>query len=895
MDATLVARELEMTLLAKVLESRYVDASSNLTMPAAALLHLMRAYLGPEIDLRDLQSAAASSQMLELTSYMREYRVADVASAQGVKLSLHHWNPLAASRSPFEALLAAHADRPRPPIAATTFRGGLLGTKPVTFEICNEGYGAGHDVQVRGIDAPDWVTTSVNGRKVTVAASPTQAGVYSGTLTVHTNANDVPVQLCTQSAAFTLLDRDELTLEELLTVHPDIDRNATITLIEAHLARLRFERLPGGVFIRRGVHVQSQRVDHWWLSTSAITGGSLPASGYPAEFTVYADEGAKTDKYAVKVTAQHGQLGGDLGELFDLLDIQDGQKLQLAPYKGGFKATFSPAEPWRTAAGHTYWLQGPLAAVIQQPDVLDSLLRLSDDKNVTVNLLLSGDGGEELPADLTRQHRAGRLTIRWTPARLPYRLIVCGEDHSMYLPPHGGLQRPATPPQALWEASAPLLGLDFREQAWQRGRGDGAGEGGLLDLELSVAMARLAEALKPASTPDTPPEISVLQREQLSSQLPRVAAELRVHVRPVLAAPHLQGLQLSAPQVNAAGNGYRVTVGGYLVARHQDIGRQREWARYLGGLYGGVIHHSQLRKLVEAFTGQSIEPTSFVTASLDVMGWAGNGYRRPRQGWEPTKRELVPFAGEVIAHLGQDAGLDWLRRNVAASEEQLSRAVGKASAALPSDASPAPARTLPDRKSKVPATNHAQGSRPPSKPNSRETSKKTPALPEVTFAPLTTLSETLPDPRTASALAVKDAVKRLVVAEGPMTEDGLIRRYAALARLNPVQVRSRTLDAAQMAEIAGDVLRRTARDHTEYLVPGQTVRLRERGARQPEDIPLSEWRLLFHSLRVKPDNSTEAEAFSVATSAFRFGNAGASVRPVIMHAWRTVAQVDHSN
>ncbi|MFD1732171.1 hypothetical protein ACFSC4_15640 [Deinococcus malanensis] len=386
-------------------------------------------------------------------------------------------------------------------------------------------------------------------------------------------------------------------------------------------------------------------------------------------------------------------VGREFAELFDLLDVQEGQKLTLNPFQGGFKATLSPAEPWRTAVGHTYWLQGPREAVLAQKDVLEFLLRRSDDKNITVNLLLCGEG--DLPVDLVRQHRAGRLTIRWAEAALPYKLLVCGEQDAGYAPPYGALQRPVTIPQVLWEASAPLQGQDYREQAWQRGRsGEGTGEGGLLDLDLSVAMAKLARAIAPAEPPTSTPTLTPKQRERLIVDLPRRARQLSVDQRPVVAAPHLAALHLSADQVNAGANGYRVTAGGYLVRRHQDVGRQKECARYLGHLYGGVIHHSQLRKLVEAFTGQHLEPTSFVTASLDVMGWAGNGYRRPRQSWEPTRRELAPFVAEVLAHFDRrEEALDWLRRNVAASEEQLARAVGKAEpmvSALKAQAAPGP-------------------------------------------------------------------------------------------------------------------------------------------------------------------------------------------------------------
>ncbi|WP_152550594.1 hypothetical protein [Deinococcus sp. RL] len=881
MDAILVARELEMALLAKLLESRFVNASSNLTLPAAALLHLLRGYLGPHLTLSDLQRAVAFSPVLTWTPYAREVLVGDIRSADGVRLNVRRWNPYAADRRPFEAKLRAHAERPRPPLAATSYQGGALGTREVHFEVRNEGYGTAADVQVTGVSTPDWVEARHEANHIFLAARPQQAGVYRGQVTVWTTANPLVFEVSARSADFVVPTGAEVVLNDLLGDHPDLDRPASEALLEQQLLRLQFERLPGGLFIRRGLHSVPSRTQEWWITETDLAAGSVPASGYPEHFLLYLDVDGQVDRFPpLRVTAQHGQLGGEFAELFDLLDVQAGQKLSLLPFRGGFKTALSPTEPWRAATGHTYWLQGPRQDVLAQPEVLEFLLRRCDDRNITVNLLLCGEG--ELPPDLVRQHRAGRLSIRWTSAALPYRLLVCGEHSAGYVPPYGPRQGPVTVPQTLWEAATPLQGRDYREQAWQRGRnGEGTSEGGLLDLDLSVAMMRLARAIAAAPAPTSSVTFTPRQRQTLLEELPRRAREYGVDRRPVVAAPHLGVIGLSAEQVNAGANGYRVTAGGYLVRRPQDVGGLRECARYLGGLYGGVIHHSQLRKLVEAFTGYRIEPASFVIASLDVMGWAGNGYRRPRQAWEPQRRELTLFVAEALQHFGtRDTALDWLRRNVAATDEQLARALGKAEVLSlrwqSLLAAPPPASTsstaVQSRKEQQAAPPPVRSPRPP-----------------LQFAPLTSLQDSLPDPRLAPMASVRDAVTRLVRAEGPITESWLVRRYAQQAKLNPAQVRRAVLEGASLAVQAGD-LHRTVHPcgATDFVAPDQRPSLRERGTRQPEDIPLSEWCLLLESLGLQAAQCDEDKAFAEAARAYRFGTAARSARSVISLAWQAV-------
>lgn len=897
MDAQLVARELEMTLLAKLLEGKHVDASSNISMPAAALLHLLQTYLGPDVTMNDLQAATKISELLNWTSYAREIEVSGIRSDQGVRLTVFRWNKYASTAEPFRKILASHEDRLRPPIAATTYRGGPLGLNEVKFEIRNEGYGTQADIVVTGITHPDWVAASSEGNKVTLSACPALGGVYRGEVVVSTNANAVTLPVCAESAAFVLPNRNELTLDELIPQHPDIDHSATEQLLEKILKQLKFERLPGGLFVKYGAAATQERSNDWWLTETEILTGGLIGLGYPEKFTVYADADGKTDKYSEEVSAGHGQLGGGLADLFEFLDVQVGQKLNLSPYKGGYKMTLSPAEPWRTARGHTFWLQGPTAAVLENPEVLESLLQRADDKNITVNLLLSGLN--ELPEDLVRQHRAGRLTIRFTSQSLPYRLIVCDEDCAAYVPPFGPMQRPATPPQALWESSTALEERDYRELAWQRGkRGEDSDEWGLLDLALSVAMEKLARAIHPL--PPQQVKLDEKKRKQLLTDLPNFARVMRIREKPILAAPLLERFGLGAEMVNAHANGVRVTAGGYLVCRPYDLGGQRDWACYLGNLYGGVIHHSQLRKLVEAFTGQKLEATSFVASSLQDMGWGGNGYRRPRQAWEPAARELTPFTAEVLAHFEnkQDA-LNWLRRNVAATEAQLDRAITKA---MPLVAGYL-ARKAPRPPAKVTAAQQAVSAVPTSPLPKTSTTVTPPQVKpaiknqvvkrQVNFAPLPAASVTLPDPRSLPASIVETAVLGLIDQEGPIPETWLLRRYAVLSRCNVRQIQGAVLEAASSVASRGEVQRLAFPcGHVEYLIPGQQSQLRERGGRNAEDISFGEWCELLRALGLSSSECDEAHAHREATRAYKFGSDARRVLPLVGMALKTARRPD---
>lgn len=885
MDANLVARELEMTLLAKLLEHRHVNATSNITMPSAVLLHLLRTYLGPEVGMADMRAAVSVSPLLSASAYTHEIEVGAIRSSEGVCLTVFRWSKFATSAAPFRKLLLEHGERPRPPIAATIFRGGPLGLKPQTFEVRNEGYGSQADVVVQDVAAPDWVCVEHKGNSVSLTACPVSGGVYRGSVLISTNTNEIVLPVMAESGAFELPLRNELSLEELMPHHPDIDREATERLLEQVLTALKFERLPGGVFIKREAVAAQQRSNDWWLTETEILTGGLVGTGYPARFTVYADADGKVDKYTEEVIAEHGQLGGGLADLFEYLDVQVGQRLTLDPYRGGYKVNLSPPEPWRTARGHTYWLQGPVDTVLDKYDVLATLLQRTDDRNITVNVLLSGV--QDLPADLIRQHRAGRLTIRITQEALPYRLIVCDEECAAFVPPSGPLQRPATPPQALWETSAPLEGRDYREQAWRRGRrGEDSDEWGLLDLELSVAMEKLAQALRPA--PATATTVTSKERQHLLVSLPAQARQAGVHEKPLLAAPLLEHFGITAQQINAHCAGLRVTTGGYLVVRPHSLGTQRECARYISNLYGGVIHHSQLRKLVEVFTGQTFESNSFVAATLQELGWAGNGYRRPRQAWEPTARELTPFTAEVLAHFeNREDAIHWLRRNVAASEAQLERALTKAAplaSQLKGQQSSAKERvgsTLrparPDLRREV-ATGHQKATQHPA-PTSQ---KAPPSRPKVSFAPLVRSNVALADPRFAPFPSVLHSVTQLITQEGPISETWLLRRYASQTRCNPRQVQNPVLEAVGHAVTQGDVKRiEFPCGHVEYLIPGQKVTLRERGERRPEDIPFGEWCELLHALGLASSDCDEAKAHQAAAAAFQFGTDARRVQPLV--------------
>ena len=884
MDPHLIARELEMTVLAKLLEDRYVNANSNKLMPAAALLILMRNYLGPNLSLNDLERAVATSDVLSLKHYNNVYRVDEVATNLGVCLEVYRWNKTAATGAPFARLLQAHANRPRPPIAAANFGGQLLTPRPVKFEVTNQGYGPADAINVQGVVTPDWVQCQLKGNRIELSSAPAGGGAYRGTVSIQTNVNEVRVEVGTESIAFQIPEQDEVWLDELLPVHADLDQDRTRQLLEAQLERLGYQRLPGGVFVRSVVgSLEAERTSEWWLTDVDLRTGMLPAFGYPATFTLFSDADSKTDKFRFDLTGKDHLLGGELIDYYETLDVQAGQRLTLTPYQGGYKAVLSPAEPWRTLAGHTLWLQGSWAEVHAHPEVIEALVRRCDEDQITLNLLLFGEG--ELHRDLLRQHRAGRLTVRWSQEALPYRLVACGSAHpGFYVPPFGRLTSPAHPPLLLWEAATPVEGHDYREQSRQRGR-DGSGEGALLDLELSVQMHQLEKALRIRPQLSSPAVLNTRVRNLLYAALPRMAAQAGYFERPVHAAKLLKELQLTADQVVSAGNGVRLTEGGYLVPPPRDLGSLDQQCAYVGRLYGGIIHHSQLRKLVEVYRGTTVEPMSLVTSSLKSMGWGGNGYRRPADAWEPTIRELTPFTAQVLTHLkrNRQATLTWLRQRVAASEEQLERAVQKAEMSL-INMSPSALETAVKAIPTLPPVPPVRSAANTLTSSRALTLKKAKPV----FEPLVKSTQPLPSP-TGAISQVIEAVVKLITEEGPMTERWLVHRYAALSKTTPKRAEDAVVRAAQAAVREAMVVSAEHLDgHIEYWVNSHRPKLRALGERQAQDITLGEWCELFRALRIWDRPCDEAGAYAQATTAYRLSSRAGAARPLIEHAYRQV-------
>ncbi len=739
-------------------------------------------------------------------------------------------------------------------------------------------------MKVTGITAPAWVTAEKKGKSVTLTAAPEVGGCYFGDVVIHTNANDVILTVCTESTAFNVPPDDEVWLNDLVTPQPGLDLERSRQLLEAQLLRLGFNRLPGGVFVRRvSGHGAAALTTEWWLTALDLRNGQLPAFGYPASFTVFAEGQTITSE----VTCQAGQLGGELINCFELLEAKAGQRFTLTPYQGGYKAALSPAEPWRTAQGHTFWLQGSWAEVQRHPEVLETLIRRGDESPVTLNVLLYGEA--TLPPDLLRQHRAGRLSIRWSREPLPYRLVVCGDEGSeYYVPPVGRLTNPAHPPTLLWEAAAPHEGRDYREQSRQRGV---SGEP-LLNLKLSVQMEQLASALRVCPQVTVP--LTPRQREKLHLDLPQQAAEMGFRQQPLHAAKLLRSLRLTPEQVAAGATGVRITQGGYLVPPPQDFGNLDAQCRYVAHFYGGIIHHSQLRKLVEAFKGRAVDPVYFVVRTLEALGWAGNGYRRPKEAWEPTIHELTPFTLQVLTYLKGDrvATLGWLRRRVAATEAQLDRALHKAETQF---VAPPPARVAASTPAASPPTSSPKkplmsSSGSPARPPTMPIPTPVPApRPSPRFHPLRQTSVTLPDPRRCPQQTLLPLVTELIRQEGPLTESWLVRRYAALSKVNVKQVRSPVVQAAVLAELHGDVVREGFADgHVEFSVASHPRQLRERGERQAEDITLHEWCELLRALGVASACCDEQQAYEEAARAYRLGNAAAGARPLIRTAYQQV-------
>lgn len=151
------------------------------------------------------------------------------------------------------------------------------------------------------------------------------------------------------------------------------------------------------------------------------------------------------------------------------------------------------------------------------------------------------------------------------------------------------------------------------------------------------------------------------------------------------------------------------------------------------------------------------------------------------------------------------------------------------------------------------------------------------------------LGEALPDPRWLPPAVVRRAVVRLIEVEGPMTESWLVRRYAQITKLNPRQVIAPVSEALTLAAQDGELIRT---EHpcgtTDVMVPDQDTHLRERGARQPEDIPLGEWCALLRALGLNATECDEARVFKAAAEVYRFGTAAAAARPLILRAWAAV-------
>lgn len=122
-----------------------------------------------------------------------------------------------------------------------------------------------------------------------------------------------------------------------------------------------------------------------------------------------------------------------------------------------------------------------------------------------------------------------------------------------------------------------------------------------------------------------------------------------------------------------------------------------------------------------------------------------------------------------------------------------------------------------------------------------------------------------------------------------MSATWLVRRYASLARLNPRQVDRPVRQTASLAAVMGLVSEAAQPcGHVEYALARQAARVRERGARQAEDIPLSEWCALLKTLGLSSTACDEKQAYEAAAGAYGFGTSAAVARSLIGLAWRTV-------
>lgn len=848
--ADVLQLEMENALIELALEGEAFNPMWHCVKPAVVLLEMVRPRMERDLKLSDLVFAVQTSRSMKLTRLNQAYALRGMSSDLAVEFSLYNVNRNATlSAKHFHKHLKQFGEKPRPRIARAQPDHLALTLQDQKLVFDNVGYGVATDLHLLGVTAPDWITVnwSEEGLTASVRAENLPGGVYQATLRFRTSGGDVPVPVVYSSCAYALPSENQIDPSEWMEWHPDLDEEATRQELHGHLLGLGYQQIPGGMFVRPEDRADASFTQQWLLTPDMIERGTLPALGYPKKVTLLDDEDNE-----FPVTCENGALGG--ASLKTLLELHDAavpyMRVRAQQHLGRLRLEFTGIEEWRALEGHSFILTGNRQN-LTHPEILNHLIKLSE-SNCKVDIYMGGAG--EFPSALVQQHRSGRLTVFEMAQSLPFRLYAQKDQSWCYCPlPTGRINMGASLPKELHGAT-PLGGVDYRERAWT---GD---ESGLLDLELSVQMQQVAEALTALNPSDSKGPKEVLTpaiERKLREDLFREARKAGVDLKPFPAAPLLKKLGLKPAQVLAYDGPIKLTRGGYLILNAHRTNKSAA-IQYAVRAYGGIIHHSQLRKLTECFMGRHYDPKSFMNESRAPCGWGGYGYRRPPMVWEPESRQLPKVLQELLDRYEgkQEQVANWARTHLTMKEDKLEQALREARQTWKPKpaASSAPAPVKPQQKTIQAGPIRTEPAiKPPPAPQSPAPAKEPPVQFKGKLEPEPLYTSKLPDPRTQVLTAVKAKVLQIVQHEGPMTQSYLIKRYGVLCGRPDRLIETHVKQALQECLTEHQIVQERGFDAVEGSLVlrhlGQKFVPKECKNRQPEQIPLGELLELGRTLR----------------------------------------------
>lgn len=671
MDASIIRDEARMAMLQYGLQDMRVQSRFNLTVRDIVLLRILKPIL-PALTLEELRDAIASDKtFFESSTYKFPLMVDRHESTGGYTFDSRKIHPkdFNASREDYEELIAGWLAKPRPPIAAFEVSRLLLTPAPETVALKNVGFGGPDALCVTQHGCPDWLEVTRAGLEFTLKAKPAHPGVYDGRFFVETNGGTAEITVEVERLDFKIPNADEVSLSELLPDDPNIDAVRTRDKLREKLAALKYTELPGGIFVEPQERQPFPDVIEVKLRPEYVKSGVVPVGFALPEHPSLLDADG-TEWTAQPAPAYSDGFLMNLEDLFEDYEIDPKAQgyLLLKPVPNGFQFEFAPANPLKELSAYRYWLTGAAAKLAALPDLPSYLGRWLE--AAEVNVIVSAWQDNEFTRLLADLHRAGRLSLRTTSSALEPWVTAEGDSWQTINLETRKPVKNSLSMGFLWRRAVIFEGVDVREQGYAGGEGK--------DLPFTPNQRLIAAALERGTLPelDTPTlleEYGVAPRKgplpkgieaedkedawfrtsglytslvKLKADFKRVTGHKDGDQRLASAKALLKRHSVSGEQVNLWGVLW-VTKGGWMGPNPEAMSL-RDLAKLAVSVIDEPLHHSQLRKLAEAYLGKSIDHYAFMQASLYACGWAGDGYRRQRIVGEPDGRNLEAVVRDVL-------------------------------------------------------------------------------------------------------------------------------------------------------------------------------------------------------------------------------------------------------